>query len=270
LTVQPRLLTSAFFLRTARFALLAALVAVGLAAPGRVAAQQPAPAVQAVHSSPPADTARPQAAKSADSAPTEEETDNKFLQSPNVRKIAQLFHLSVGVTEAIFLGINFVVLALAIGIPLFRWLPKALRKHAQKVRDDIESARKVTADANARLSAIEAKLSGLDGEIAQFRAQIEQESKQDEVRIKSTIQQESARIVAAAEQDLDASAAQIRRGLRNFAADLAVEQATRQLALTPETDHALIAEFLTDVAKNGGYAGSGGHAGNGAKQGGQN
>jgi F-type H+-transporting ATPase subunit b len=39
--------------------------------------------------------------------------------------------------------------------------------------------------------------------------------------------------------------------LRSFAADLAIEQAEKQLVLTPETDRALIAEFISDVATNG-------------------
>ena len=96
--------------------------------------------------------------------------------------------------------------------------------------------------------AIEAKLAGLDGEIAQIRAQVEEESKQDEARIKSTISEESARIVASAEQEISSSAAQARRSLRHFAADLAIEQAAKQLIFTPESDQALIAEFLGDAA----------------------
>jgi hypothetical protein len=39
--------------------------------------------------------------------------------------------------------------------------------------------------------------------------------------------------------------------LRNFAADLAVGQAAKQLTLTPETDRALIAEFVGDVTGKG-------------------
>ena len=46
------------------------------------------------------------------------------------------------------------------------------------------------------------------------------------------------------------AAAQARRGLRNFAADLAIEQAARQLVLTPETDRALIAEFTAGLGLN--------------------
>ena len=54
---------------------------------------------------------------------------------------------------------------------------------------------------------------------------MEQESLEDEKRIKAALEEESARIVAAAEQEIGAAAAQAKRGLRNFAADLAIEQA---------------------------------------------
>jgi F-type H+-transporting ATPase subunit b len=139
-----------------------------------------------------------------------------------------------------------------VGFLLFRILPKTLRNRSEKVRAGIESARKMTEDANARLSAIEAKLAGLDGEIAQIRAQVEVESREDEKRIKSTIKEESARIVTAAEQEIGSAAAQARRSLRHFAADLAIEEAAKQLTITPETDRALIAEFLGDTSVQGG------------------
>jgi F-type H+-transporting ATPase subunit b len=109
----------------------------------------------------------------------------------------------------------------------------------------------VTEDANSRLSAVEAKLSKLDDEIAKFRAEVEEEMSRDQARIKASLEEESARIVTAAEQEIGAAAAQARRGLRHFAADLAVEQAAKQLVLTPQTDRALIAEFVGDVNKGG-------------------
>jgi F-type H+-transporting ATPase subunit b len=125
-----------------------------------------------------------------------------------------------------------------------------MRQRRQTLSHNLENARKTTADANSRLSAVEAQLSRLDEEIAKIRAQVEQESKQDEARIKATIGEESARIVAAAEQEITVAAAQARRGLRHFAADLAIEQAARQMVLTPDTDRALIADFVTE-ATNG-------------------
>ena len=54
-----------------------------------------------------------------------------------------------------------VFLTLAIGIPLFKFLPKLLRKRTETLSQELQSARKATEDANSRLSAVEAKLAGL-------------------------------------------------------------------------------------------------------------
>jgi len=138
---------------------------------------------------------------------------------------------------------------LGIGVPLVRWLPRFLRNRAEKVRSDIEAARKVTEDADARLSAVEAKLASIGDEIVKFRVEVERESAEDEKRIKASLKEESECIVASAEQEISMAAAQARRGLRSFAADLAIDQAAGKIVLTPETDRALIAEFIDGAAK---------------------
>jgi len=226
------------------FAILAVLAAGAAMAPARLAAQE-APAASSQPAAASTDATKPEAAKS------DEEDTNVYRHTPLVAAAAKALHLQVETTARLFEFINFAIIALAIGIPLIKFLPKVIRKRSQTLAHSIESARKVTDDANARLSAIEAKLSGLDGEIAAIRTQVEQESLGDEARIKASLKDESDRIVAAAEQEITVAAAQARRGLRNFAADLAIEQAARQLVLTPETDKALIAEFSADIAKGG-------------------
>jgi F-type H+-transporting ATPase subunit b len=231
-----------------RILLLAMLVAAGLITPIRLAAQSSAATNQpAANSTASRETAKPEEAQKSEADP-----NDVYLHAPIVKTLARMMHLDVETTARIFEGINFAVIMLAIGIPLFRMLPKTLRNRSEKVRAGIESARKQTEDAYSRLSAIEAKLAGLDSDIAQIRSQVELESKEDEARIKSTIKEESARIVAAAAQEMEASVAQARRSLRHFAADLAIEQAAKQLAITPETDRALIAEFLGDTSVQGG------------------
>ncbi|KAA6460908.1 ATP synthase F0 subunit B [Acidobacteria bacterium AB60] len=187
----------------------------------------------------------------------EQEEDNVYRHTKLVQALARMFHLDVETTARLFEWINFAIVALAIVIPIGRFLPKVFRKRSETLRQNLENARKTTADANARLSAVEAQLSRLDEEIGKIRAQVEQESQQDEARIKATIEEERARIVAAAEQEIAVAAAQARRGLRHFAADLAIEQAAQQLTLTPETDRALIQDFVRETA-------------NGAAKGGRN
>jgi F-type H+-transporting ATPase subunit b len=227
---------------------LAMFAAAVLITPIRAASQTSSTAAQPAAAPATSDAARPETAKPEEAQKSEQETNDVYLHSPMVKTLARLIHLDVETTSRIFEGINFGIIVLAVGFLLIRWLPKTLRSRTEKVRTDIETARKMSEDANARLSAIEAKLSGLDGEIAQIRSQVELESRADEARIKSTIQEESARIVASTAQEMESTVAQARRSLRHFAADLAIEEAAKQLSITAETDRALIAEFLGDTA----------------------
>jgi F-type H+-transporting ATPase subunit b len=232
-----RIRISGFFL----FAVIAAALAL---APLRTAAQtQTAPSASSTAASTP----------SLDSAGTpphkeEAEQEQELLHAPVVQSLARMLHLNLDTTIFLLLGINFAIIFFAVAIPIARLMPKIIRKRSQTLSQDLQTGRAATADAQSRLSAVEAKLAGLGQEMEKFRAQVEQDSLEDEKRIKASLSDESARIVAAAEQEISVAAAQIRRGLRDFAADLAIDQASRQLALTPETDRALIAEFVAGVA----------------------
>jgi F-type H+-transporting ATPase subunit b len=166
----------------------------------------------------------------------------------------------IELTARTFEWINAAIILLCIFIPLAKFLPRVMRKRNTTLNQKLEDARKTTDDAGARLTAVEAQLSRLDEEIAKIRAQVEDESKQDEARIKASIEEERARIVASAEQEISAAAAHARRSLRTFAADIAIDQAMKQLVLTPETDRALIAEFINEAQNE---------SGNGAAKGGK-
>jgi F-type H+-transporting ATPase subunit b len=244
---QPRNFARILEFRVFRFLLFAVLAAGVVIAPARMAAWDSASAASSQPAAAASETARPEAAQSE-----EEQQTNAFrLEGPVVKWTARTFNLQPGTAANIFDFINFAIIVLGIGIPLFKFLPKFLRQRGEKVRTDIESARKVTEDANSRLSAVEAKLSRIDEEIQKFRTEVEEEIGRDEARIKASLEEESARIVAAAQQEIGSAAAQAKRGLRHFAADLAVEQAAKQMVLTPATDRALIAEFVGDVNKGG-------------------
>jgi F-type H+-transporting ATPase subunit b len=174
-----------------------------------------------------------------------------------------MLHMNLDTTVALLFGINFAIIFFAVAIPLTRAMPKIIRKRSETLSQDLTTARQATAEAQARLSAVEAQLSGLDEEIKKLSAQIERESVEDEKRIKASLGEESARIVAAAEQEINMAVTQAKRGLRNFAADLAIGQAEKQINLTPETDRALIAEFVAGVAGDGqGKTGAAGKGGN--------
>jgi F-type H+-transporting ATPase subunit b len=231
----PAFVLPAFFAAALAFALVFA--------PARIAAQAPnsTPANSTAASAPTSNSTAAPAPKS------EEEQEQALLHAPVVQSLARILHLNLDTTVFLLLGINFAIIFFAVAIPLARIMPKIIRKRSQTLSQDLETARAATADAQSRLSAVEAKLAGLGEEMQKFRNQVEQDSLEDEKRIKASINEESARIVASAEQEIGVAAAQIRRSLRDFAADLAIDQASRQLNLTPETDRALIAEFVAGV-----------------------
>jgi F-type H+-transporting ATPase subunit b len=236
------------FPHSAAIAALALLLAF---APYRALAQTPAAAANSSSTA-----GSPSTGSAAPAQSSDEDQEKAFLHGSAVQSMARLLHLSVDTTADIFLGLNFAVIFFAIVIPLGRFMPKIIRKRSQTLSQDLKTAREATDDASARLVAVEAKLAGLDDEMKKFRAQVEQDSLEDEKRIKAALGEESARIVAAAEQEITMAAAQARRGLRNFAAELAIDHAEKQMKLTPETDRALIAEFVAGVAGDG--AGQGG------------
>ena len=215
------------------------MLAAGIAvSPLRLAALQSAPAAESPIPAP--NAAAAEAPKSQSEAPKSQEEQNKafLLEGPIVKWTARTFNLSNETAAGIFEFTNFAIIVLLVGIPIAKVLPKMFHKRSETLVVSLKTAREATADANARLSAVEAKLAGLDDEIKKFRAQVEQESLEDEARVKSSLAEESARIVQA------------------------VEQAAKQLVLTPETDRALIAEFVGQVSSD--------VAGNGKTKGGQN
>jgi F-type H+-transporting ATPase subunit b len=189
------------------------------------------------------------------SAKTEEQENDQYRHAPIVQSLAKLMHMDVETAARTFEIFNVAVILLAIVIPLVRLTPRLLRKRSEKIRADIESAQKTTQDANTRLKAVEAKLANLDQEIAKFRTEVEQQIVHDEQRGKAALEEERARIVASAEQEISVAAAQAKRLLRHFAADLAIEQAAKQLVLTPETDRELIAEFVNEAGRDGKHSG---------------
>lgn len=234
-------------------AVLLCLLALFSAAPRTIMAQQhPEPAAQPSIETPAEESKNPPRTEAAKS---EEAENDQYRHAPIVQSLARLMHMDVETAARTFEIFNVSVVVLGIVIPLVRIMPRLLRKRTQKIQLDMESARKTTEDANRRLSAVEAKLASLDNEIAKFRTEVEDQIAQDEQRGKAALEEERNRIVASAEAEISVAAAQARRSLRHFAADLAIDQAARQLVLTPETDRALIAEFVNDAGRDGAHGG---------------
>ncbi|HEV2645034.1 MAG TPA: ATP synthase F0 subunit B [Acidobacteriaceae bacterium] len=183
-----------------------------------------------------------------------DETD-AYRHSASVRWIGAKLGWDANRSADVFEWLNFAVLAVFVLWGLAKVLPKTLRGRTEKIQKHLADARTATEEARGRLGAVEDRLARLDGEIAAMRAQSETDSARDEVRIKASVEEETKKILAAAEQEIAAATLHAQKQLQQHAAELAIEQAARKLVVSAETDRLLVqgfAERLTrDDAKKG-------------------
>jgi F-type H+-transporting ATPase subunit b len=157
--------------------------------------------------------------------------------------MASHLHISVETAAKAFEDINSGILILLIATFLVRKVPALYRKRRETIQAALVDARSATEQANERLSAVEERLSRLDTEIEAIRQQAERDVLQDEARIKQALEDERRRIVESAQHEIDSAGVAAQRRLKQFAAELAIERATRDLHLTPETDRLLVSDF---------------------------
>ena len=150
-------------------------------------------------------------------------------------------------TSRIFEIINFILLVICIVWLVGRILPKALRNRTERIRNEIEQARAATENANRRLASVEERLGRLDSEIEAIRRKAEQETTLEEKRLRAAHGAGKAAILDSAAQNIGAATKNAQSQLKRLAAELVIEHATRQIAVTPETDKTLVEGFLTDL-----------------------
>ncbi len=181
-----------------------------------------------------------------DAPDTNSETQS-FRHAAPVRKIAGMTGMSVETTARIFEDLNSAILIGAILWFIFRLMPKVLRTRSANLEKQLTEARMATSQANERLAVVEERLSKLGIEIDAIREQTAHDIANDEKRIQQSLESEKQRIVAAAEQEIDAAGAAVRRDLKKFAAELAVDRALGRIHLTADDDSRLIHNFTAGL-----------------------
>ncbi len=176
----------------------------------------------------------------------------QYRHSNVVNAIARIAHVKPETAAQIFEDLNSGVLIVAIGIFLWKVVPKMLRKRSETLEKELIQARLATDDANRRLAEVEARLLRLDSEIDAIRQQVEQEAVTDEQRIHAALETERERIIASAEQEIGAAQSAAQRELKKFAANLAIDNAMRRIQLSTDTDRALVREFGKSLNKDSG------------------
>lgn len=196
---------------------------------------------------------QPTSIQKADAAPREEEEEENsaFKYSGVVRKAASLTGLSKEAMFWVFTIINFAILASALGWIFRKALPNGFAPRTAEIQKAIEEARKASADASARLSEIEGRLSRLDTEIATIRTAAEADFSVEEQRIKAAAEQDAKNVIAAAAQEISAAARTAQRELKSYVAGLAVDLAEKKIKVDDTTDQALVRSFSAQIGKDG-------------------
>ena len=191
----------------------------------------------------------------ADSEKKEEVKDenDEYLKSPMVVKMGRMLGMNPAQAATAFTLFNFVILAIAVGYMLLKMLPKTFRNRNTSIQKQLVDARTATEEATSRLNSVEERLSRLDSQIAEMRAHAEADAVRDEQRIKASVEDEKAKIIAAAEAEIQSATALAQKQIQQYAAELAIDQAARKLIVTAETDRLLVESFAHRLgADNGG------------------
>lgn len=190
----------------------------------------------------------------AEGAEKEKKAENEndaYRHSAAVKALGAKLGMNPEQAANVFTIANFVILALLVGWFLAKSLPKTFRVRNEAIQKHLVEARAASAEASSRLSGVEARLGKLDEQIAALRAQAEKDAALDEQRIKASVEEEKQKILVAAEQDIAAAAANARRLIQKYAADLAIDQAAKKLVVTAETDRLLVQDFARRLVGEG-------------------
>ncbi|RXH56217.1 ATP synthase F0 subunit B [Granulicella sibirica] len=173
----------------------------------------------------------------------EEDETAVYRKSASVQAFGRALGLNADQAATAFTWLNFLILAGLVLWFLVRTLPKTFRDRNTTIQKQLVDARTATEEASIRLNSVEARLSKLDEQIAGLKDQAEKDSALDEKRIKASVEDEKAKILAAAEQEIATATTHAQRSIQQYAAELAIEQAARKLSISAETDRLLVQNF---------------------------
>jgi F0F1-type ATP synthase membrane subunit b/b' len=161
--------------------------------------------------------------------------------------------INIGPERAYLLSliINFGILVAFFWVLLKGKIPQMFRERTATIQKGIKEAQVASADAARRLKAVEERLAKLDNEVAEIRASAERDAAAEEARIRQAAEEDKHKVVDAVETEIAAIARNARRELKNYAATLAVDLASRKISVDEPTDKVLVRDFVNHFGKDG-------------------
>jgi F-type H+-transporting ATPase subunit b len=181
----------------------------------------------------------------------EKDEMEEFKHSPSVQLISRLTGLSLQQAYWASVVLNFALIAAVFIWAGRKFLPGIFRDRTAAIQRAMQEAQKASQEARRKLAEIESRLQKLDVEIGMMRNAAEEEGAAEEARIKAAAEEDARKIVASAEQEIDAAAKAARRQLTAHAAELAVGLAQKQIHVDAATDQALVRSFVAQLGSEG-------------------
>jgi len=152
----------------------------------------------------------------------------------------------------VFRWLNFILVLGGLGYLMAKKGPAFFRQRAEAISASIAVSSAAKAEADRQLRRAEARLAGLEQEIAQLRAEAGKESAAEAERIRSLMREEAAKIERAGRSEIAAAERAARMELKGIAAQLAVERAEALIRqrITAETQASLFSGFLQNLSRS--------------------
>jgi len=149
-------------------------------------------------------------------------------------------------TGELFRWINFVIVAGVMLYLLVKLGGPAFRSNANQIQAAIAEGTRAREAADQARRAAEAKLAGLDAEIAAMKAEAEKSARTEAEKIRAQAQAEAEKIDLAGGAEIDAAERAARLELRQWVAERVVVRAEDLLRdqVTPAADGALVKGFI--------------------------
>ena len=166
------------------------------------------------------------------------------------------------VLDEIFHWANFLILLGGLWFLVRKYLVPFLEERGRLIREDMDRSAKVLAEADQRMSAVEAKLKNLDAEMASLRQSAFQETTAERARIEEMSKTDANKILATAEQEIEAAVKAARQELKAYTSELALGVAEKKIrdSLTPQAEERILRSFFHELSGNGDRAGDSGAA----------
>jgi F-type H+-transporting ATPase subunit b len=144
---------------------------------------------------------------------------------------------------------NFLVLGLILGRFALPPIREFVKTRHETIGNEIEEARRLRAEAAAKLKEYEAKLEGIDRDIARLLQEIRAEAEAEKQRIVTAAEQQATRLRKDAELTVAQDLKRFRREIEQEVVDMAIAAATKMLAerMTDADQRGLVERYLQSL-----------------------